>query len=254
MTVEQFKAALASLKDWPGLIGIIGGEPLMHPQFKEICEVLIESGNNLRTGLWTSGGKDGILYSRYEALIGKAFRFKAYNQHSEEQRRKCKHQPLTLAVQEMVSDPVVVDKLIDDCWVQRTWCPTINHFGGYFCEVAAAQDVLLNEGANAWPIVDGWWKKVPEEFGAQRELCYNCGMALPIEREVIKHTTEKFTPKLYETFQAANLNKLDDVQIVTEQLTEEQIRANAETWCPGNYRGDRADDANCGEGKGSTIY
>ena len=37
MTLEVFEKTLDTLKNWPNRIGIIGGEPIMHDQFEEIC-------------------------------------------------------------------------------------------------------------------------------------------------------------------------------------------------------------------------
>ena len=43
MDFETFKQAVDSLKDFPGMVGIIGGEPTVHPQFEKFANYLRES-------------------------------------------------------------------------------------------------------------------------------------------------------------------------------------------------------------------
>jgi hypothetical protein len=254
MTLQQIVTALDSLKTWPSKIGIIGGEPLLHPEFPQICELIRCKFPPSKMGLWTSGGKN---FQKYLPLIQKTFGQIAYNEHNETQLKTCKHQPLTIAIKDVVKDDDLRKSLIDDCWVQRTWCATINHFGAYFCEVAAAQDVLLNEGRNAWPVDAGWWKKVPAQFQDQvNKFCDNCGMAIPMERELILKKTEKFSPSVLKMFEEKNCRKIsdNDVELFPYQFTKEDILKNIETWTPGNYRGDLKKDENAPEGKGFTKY
>jgi organic radical activating enzyme len=252
MSLEQIEKALDSLKTWPARIGIIGGEPLLHPDFSEICELIRGKFPPSKMGLWTSGGKK---FNELTSLISKTFGVVAYNEHNKEQLQVCKHQPLTIAIKDAVPDECLRKTLIDDCWVQRTWCATINHFGAYFCEVAAAQDVLLNEGKNAWPVEPGWWKKEPEEFQDQVDkFCDNCGMAIPMERELIQKKTEKFSPSVLRMFRERNLTKVSDadIELFKYQFSKEEIKKYAKVWAPGNYRGDLSEDETACEGLGFT--
>lgn len=252
MTLEQIEVALDSLASWPKRIGIIGGEPLLHPEFPQICKLIRKKIPARQIQLWTSGGKNLKDYLPY---IKRTFGCWAYNEHNKEQMNSCRHQPLTIAIKDAVPDDGLRKTLIDDCWVQRTWCPTINHFGAYFCEVAAAQDLLLNEGRNAWPVEPGWWQRTPAQFQDQVDLfCDNCGMAIPMERELILKKTEKFSPALLHTFREKNLKRVsdDDVELFTHQFTKDEIIRNIQTWTPGNYRGDLKDDDKAPEGRGFT--
>jgi hypothetical protein len=252
MSLEQIEKALDSLKTWPTKIGIIGGEPLLYPEFVEMCELIKCKFPPSKVGLFTSGGKN---YDKLSQLIKQTFGFVAYNEHNEEQQRICKHQPITIAIKDVISDEQLRETLIDDCWVQRTWCPSINHFGAYFCEVAAGQDVLLNEGKNAWPVEPGWWKKLPEQFQDQVEnFCDNCGMAIPMERELLQKKTEKFSPSVLQMFRERNLTKVscEDVELFEYQFSKQEIAKYAKVWTPGNYRGDLRGDELAREGLGFT--
>lgn len=253
MSLEMVESALDSLKDWPTIIGVIGGEPILHPQFTEICKLIQSKFPRSKMGLWTSGGKK---WNEYKSIVDETFGFVAFNEHNEFQLDTCKHQPMTIAINEAVEDQNIREKLIDDCWVQREWCATINVHGAYFCEVAAAQDLLLNDGKNAWPVDSNWWRKTPPDFTEQRNaLCGNCGMAIPMERDLIRNRIEKISPRLLKYFQDRNLIKIEvgkDVEIFNHKFTKEELIYNSKTWTPGNYRGDVYDDSVCPEGKGLT--
>ncbi len=252
MELDFFEKALDSLEGFRGRIGIIGGEPTLHPRFPEICEILRGRYSRDRVGLWSAGGPK---WEKHKALAGSTFGFIAFNQHDEQQKQVCMHQPATLAICEAVPDPVLRQQLIDDCWVQRTWCPSIAPKGAFFCEVAYSLDVIL-DGPGGYPVEPGWWRKSPEQFRDQVDrYCQNCGMAVPIQRKLLAEQQEEFTPGLYELFCAHGLPRLDPgwVAVKDIRLSNDEIEKNKKTWYPGNYRGDLYDDPRCPEGRGSTT-
>jgi len=53
MPLEQVKEAIDSMVGYPKMTGIMGGEPLLHPQFKEICEYARSKILIGQLGLWT---------------------------------------------------------------------------------------------------------------------------------------------------------------------------------------------------------
>jgi hypothetical protein len=77
-------------------------------------------------------------------------------------------------------------------------------------------------------------------------------MAIPIDREHIINTKEKFSPKLLASFRAADLKRVEDkdVSVFSSTLSREDIVKNIPKWYPGNYRGDLVLDETCGEGRG----
>lgn len=243
MDLDTFRKAILSLDEWKSKIGLIGGEPILHPQFEDICLILKDELKVPREklGLWTCGGPR---FEKYKKLIGEVFGFLAYNEHNELQKRACLHQPSTVAIDDVIEDKEYKRNLIDECWLQRTWCPSISPKGCFFCEVACALDVIL-DGPGGWPITPDWWRKEPKDFQDQVErYCKYCGMAVPLERELLSSSKEKFSPRLLNIFKQHNLRNLSDkhVNLFDRKLSIEEMEKTKLTWDPGNYRQDLRPD------------
>jgi hypothetical protein len=205
MPVETFRRAVLSMYGWETrgkVLGIIGGEPTLHPDFEEIALLFLKlwgrSGEchhgllpvddfnryaNERLfdrtsgrGLWTSLGES---YYRHYEVIQRVFDHQTINTHE----NPGLHQTLLVnraeycRVNKITDDEWLANR--DKCWVQNTWSASINRHGAYFCEVAAAIDDLFNDGKSAWPIENGWWKRQPGDFNDQLHLCDRCALAQP---------------------------------------------------------------------------
>lgn len=155
MTLEQVEQALQAYVGATACIGIIGGEPLVHPQFAEICRLCKRYFPQQQLHLFTAL-VPRAKWDEHRPVIQATFGCVNANEHTPEKKARCKHQPTTLAVGE-VCDKETADRLIDACWVPRAWCATVNHKGAFFCELAAAMDVLL-DGPGGWPVEPGWWE------------------------------------------------------------------------------------------------
>jgi len=238
MSLDKIEQALRSLKNWRNGIGIIGGEPTLHPQFKEICELLLDYFPPQRYGLWTTGGKG---FTRNVHQINTTFKYLiAYNEHNEFQQNVCRHQPATLAIDDIVKDENVKKKLIDNCWVQLNWCPSIGDKGAFFCEVAYALDTIL-DGPGGYEVIPGWWQKEPKDFKDQVDrYCGRCGMPVPFTRQLLKDKRELISRGNYDLYKILNLPCMSDdqVEIFDEILTKEDIEKFTQGWDPRNYRGD----------------
>jgi len=245
MTLDEIDRALETLLPrkksalaWPNRIGIMGGEPTCHPEFEEICKLILKRAPKERYGLWTYGGK---VFNEYRSLINNTFGMLAYNEHNEQQQKACKHQPATVAIGEVVEDDALRAKLIDNCFVQLKWCPSIAQGKAHFCEVAYGIDRLfeLNSG---WPIDYEWFMKTPAQFKDQVDACCHlCGMALPMERQLLCNKKELVTPKLLELMRSKGLKFTDDkwTELFTEKFNLDQIRENQKTWDPRNFWGNK---------------
>lgn len=176
-SLEQIEKALVSLQPYPGHIGFFGGNPLLHPKFPEACELLRKYVPvKLRRELWCSRKN----YDKHKSIIKETFYDEAvaYNEHEENQ--PCWHQPIQIAIDEVIEDKKLMQRIIDNCWVQQRWSAAITPKGAYFCEIAAAR-AHLTGSPEGIPVEKGWWKRPLSDFEYQiRELCKQCSACLPM--------------------------------------------------------------------------
>ena len=242
MSLDKIDQALKSLESWPNKIGIIGGEPTIRPDFVEMCDLLLDYFPPSKYGLWTTGGPG---YERHIKTIQRTFpNFVAKNDHSEYQQNICRHQPATLAIDDIIEDQELKAQLINNCWVQLNWCPSIGDKGAFFCEVAYAIDTIL-DGPGGYEVTPGWWNKRPKDFKDQVDrYCGRCGMAVPFVRQLLKDKKELISRGNYDLYKILNLPCMsdDEVEIFDEILTRKDIKQYIQGWDPRNYRGDVRSD------------
>ncbi len=240
MSTECFIDAVASLDGFPGRIGIMGGEPALHPKFSDILAIFRDMVPDRRKReFWTSGWNwhkhAGEINATFDAdLI-------AYNDHTQHDG---KHQPLLVAVGEVVEDRVLRAELIDACPFQASWSPSIRNNGAFFCEIAGALSDLM--GVNGWPIEKGWWNKTPEQFKDQVDtFCNRCGGCLPLEAHSDGRggrdgpTVDLVSQGNLDMLLMASSPKAKagHVQVFDRKITREEIEANKVDWNPRSFRG-----------------
>ncbi len=209
MSWDTFKRAVDSLEGFEGEIGIMGGEPTLHPEFERFAEYLnskyenpkkdnyfirptkhfmrdrkLEERNLTYTykeknglgqrikgpALWSSLASN---YYKYYETIQDIFRYQCVNDHI----TPCFHQPILVSRRDMGISDKEWKTLRDNCWMQNVWSASITPKGCFFCEVAGALDMLF-DGNGGWPIEKDWWKRRPEDFTEQLHWCEFCGVAL----------------------------------------------------------------------------
>ncbi len=237
MDLDTIKKAIESLDGFPGNIGLMGGEPALHPKFSEICQLYQDMiPDKRRRQLWTSGYK----WDEYEEIIKETFDTDliVYNEHKSEDEGW--HQPILISADEIIEDKDFMWKLIDNCWVQKRWSASITPKGTYFCEVAAAIDILF-DGPGGWPIEKGWWDKTPqnEQFQEQvKRLCVKCSAAIPLNIPSSHMTFDLVSVKNAEILKKVQSPKFlkNQFKIYDKKYTYDDYLKNYKTWAPGRFR------------------
>lgn len=189
LSLEQFQAAVDSLAGFPKMVGFMGGEPLLHPQFFEFCLYAKEKIPKERLGLWTCLPKG---FEHYRTTICETFDHIFINDHS---RNDIHHAPILVGAEEVFKDPREMFYCIDHCWLQNSWSASINPKGAFFCEIAASMSMLF-DGPEGWKVEPGWWWRIPKDFTSQiEEYCPKCGVALPFARRSSTEGLDDISPK-----------------------------------------------------------
>lgn len=231
MPLFEIEWALKSLAGFPRVVGCMGGEPTIHPQFEEICLLYAKYRPRELCGLWTSGGP---AFEKHKHLILKTFMCLLYNDHSE----TGKHQPWLIAIDEVVRDRELRETLIDNCWVQKLWSPSINPNGAFFCEIAAVLDLLFDMGGG-YPVEKGWWKRDVNGFRDQRDrYCGLCSMSLPLGCVRNDSVADFVSPGNFKRLQKIRSPYINKVDIVDHEVTAEDIRGNLKDYRPWEYLGE----------------
>ena len=180
MPLDSVVEALDACEGYPKMVGIMGGEPLMHPEFEQICEEALKRFPRERLGLWTCLP---LQYERYKDAICRTFGNILINDHSRDDIYHC---PILVAAEEVYKDRAQLFYIIDKCWLQNSWSAAINPKGAFFCEIAASMALLFDEPKDeAWPVEKGWYWRVPKDYREQIERwCPRCGVSLPLPRRV----------------------------------------------------------------------
>lgn len=214
MTPENFRLALQSLKNYNGIIAMIGGNPCVHTQFEKMCEIFREEiPNQFQRGLWTNN------YFKHREVIERTFGALNLNPHNMERANdKLKdlynvmvvqkkfnggyytgnshHAPLLTAIKDLYPEKEMWDK-ISRCDINKDWSASIVQNNGelraYFCEVAASFDLARGED-HGHPVVLDWWKKPITAFSDQvKHFCTGCGVPARLRGHMDNEEIDTYT-------------------------------------------------------------
>jgi hypothetical protein len=171
MTLDHIAMTLDSLRvGFSGAVNCFGGEPTMHPQFRDVMALWREKIPAWRRASFSCGGP---AYRRHKVEIDSTFPTFNYNDH----HYPSYHQPVLVAGVDIIPDPATRRRLISRCWMQHMWGASVTPAGGYFCELAGTIDWLFFGGKHAYPLEPGWMRKTPRQFADQSSaLCQYCGV------------------------------------------------------------------------------
>jgi hypothetical protein len=210
MDFEKFKEAVDSLIGYveqetnhATLIGIMGGEPLLHPEFEKFSLYLHDRISPINCGLWTGLP---VAKKEYNELICKVYGNIFLNDHT---RIDVLHHPIMITGKSLGLNPYERDYFYHNCWVQNCWSAAINPAGAYFCEVAGALDLLFNNGSSAWEVDSDWWKKSPQKYLDQLTLCEYCGCSFPLVKRQSIDGKDDVSKDLIEKLLLLNSPKID---------------------------------------------
>jgi hypothetical protein len=224
MDFETFKKAVDSMVGYPKMTGIMGGEPLIHPDFERMCWYLHSKIPAKQCGLWTTFPKG---YEEYREVIVKTFGNIFLNDHT---REDIMHKPILVSAAELPLEEWQKWILTDSCYGQMSWSASINPYGAYFCEIAASLAILLEKkyGKNgneiAWEVKPGWWTRSPMHFTSQiKEFCGLCGLAMPLKARASVDGIDDISPKMFERLKSTSPKiKAGKYQIHDLKLCQDQ--------------------------------
>ena len=250
MGLDYFNKVLDSLENFPGRIGIMGGLPTVHPEFKSICKILQERIPRNKLQLWVSG--EPTYYSQKD-IIDKTFFCTTNNEHNDLQKEVCEHQITTLASSEVIPNEETRTSIIENCWVLRDWCPVIgclpnnpeSYKAAFICELMIGQEIILNKNLGIDFVEDPyWWNRPvtdPEYIKQLETYCQYCSMCIPMKTQKLQDTKEKISPKLYKILKdnGSKFINSDKCEIIDTVISDKEMKDVLENgWQPRKFRGD----------------
>jgi hypothetical protein len=206
MTPDNFRRAVRSLEGYPGVMAVIGGNPAMHRNFTELCDIFVkEVPNKSQRGLWTNN------IFKHSDLAKEVFGVFNLNPHGVKRgidslaelkslgwyhEDHSSHSPLLTAGKDLFAEEEMWEH-IAECDVNQDWSASIVQNRGqlraYFCEVAASFDLARGTDHGIEP-VPGWWRRNISEFDEQvARFCPGCGVPAKLKGHMDFENTDTYT-------------------------------------------------------------
>lgn len=167
ITPDQYLQAVHSMfppdrPQYPGVVAMFGGNPCIHPQFEELCDIACRYIPYRQRGIWTNNllGKGEIVRKTFNPAMSNV-NVHLDKEAADEFRRDwpecipygikgenhdCSHSPVYTAMKDLIPDEGERWELISNCDINQKWSAMIGVFRGelrgWFCEVAGAQSML----------------------------------------------------------------------------------------------------------------
>lgn len=200
ITLEEFEIACKSLRnpDYWGVVGVFGGNPAVHPQFPELCEILKTYVPFKQRGLWCNhprghGKLMREVFNPSYSNLNVHLSHEAYDEFKRDWpesrpfglHEDSRHSPPFVAMKDVESDESKRWDMISNCDINKFWSAMVCSVPGrglraFFCEIAGAQAMLHPDWPDTGlPAVEGWWTEPMTSFDQQVRLhCHACGVPL----------------------------------------------------------------------------
>lgn len=202
MSLENFEKACINIAPAHTVVGVFGGNPCLHPQFIEICEIMRRYIPAARRGLWANRlyGHGKVCSETFNTNVSNINVHLDKEAASEFRRdwpamtrilgehEDSRHSPPLAAIQDMedLDDSKRWD-LISECPVNKLWSSLYGEIHGelrfWFCELAASA-AMLHESDPDYPdtgmqVIDRVWDLPMAAYAADvRNACMRCGVAM----------------------------------------------------------------------------
>lgn len=213
MTTKNFLLAVQSLIGYPGVVGVFGGNPALHPEFPEICNILRAYIPYQQRGLWCNNpfGHAAVMRETFNPA------YSNLNVHQDQKaydafksgwpecniiglESDSRHSPVhgsmldlqTLPDPKNPKQPITNNEenrwdYISNCDINQHWSALVGQFRGqpraWFCEIAGSQSMLMQEQPDypdtgiplPCPPENPWWRRSMQDYAEQASYhCHRC--------------------------------------------------------------------------------
>lgn len=213
ITLENFEIAVKSLVGYFGVVGMFGGNPALHPDFPELCNILAKYIPREQRGLWCNnpmkhGKLMSTIFNPKHSNLNVHQSQEAYNAFKRDwpECKPCglnedsRHSPVYASMIDMDVPESQRWELISKCDINHHWSAMIGQFRGqpraWFCEIAGGQAMLMQNDpeypdTGIYPD-QGWYRKPLIDFANQIDQhCHNCAVPLKGRGQLANSTTDK---------------------------------------------------------------
>lgn len=198
MQLDCFEKAVQSVRGWPGIVALFGGNPCSHPKFPELCEILSHYIPQERRGLWTNDllqhgsiahdtfypdGRFNLNAHAVKAAADVMEHWLPGKLIPSTRTEPAWHSAVLVSHRDLnIPYDLWVEKR-ERCDINQKWSGAVVERDGepyaYFCEVAASLDGIKGKN-HGIPATPGWWGKSMSEFSTQVRNCCDAGCGVPL--------------------------------------------------------------------------
>lgn len=237
MSLKVFEEAVLSLVDWPGIVGVFGGNPCVRKDFSELCAILSKHIPPRRRGLWTNNlmghgkiaaetfgqGRLNLNAHADATAAAEIDRWFPGRLIESSRSRSSWHSPVLMDWCDVgLSESEWIERR-ENCDINLRWSAAIAERDGkaygYFCEVAAALDGVRGEN-HGIPVEPGWWKWKMDRFSHQVHNCCDRGCGVPLRG--LGHLDRHDTYDITGSWIPLTVHRKGRVSVVVHQSMPEQ--------------------------------